>query len=134
MKRGDIYRADLDPVIGSEQGGVRPVVIIQNDTGNLYSPTVIVAAITTKRKKAGLPVHVRITAEESGLQQDSVVLAEQVRTLEKTRLTRYLGTLDEKAMRRIDRALQMSLGTLRIRDGGMEDEQDEDAAEKRGKA
>lgn len=118
MKRGDIYRADLDPVVGSEQGGVRPVVIIQNDTGNLYSPTVIVAAVTKRLKKPALPVHVCITAEESGLARDSVVLLEQVRTLEKTRLTRYLGTLGEDAMRRIDRALGLSLGTAAGRDGG----------------
>ncbi len=110
MKRGDIYRADLDPVIGSEQGGVRPVLIIQNDTGNLHSPTVIVAAITSRRKKAQLPVHVFITAEESGLPADSVVLTEQVRTLEKSRLTRYLGHLPEEAMIRIDAALARSLG------------------------
>ena len=80
MKRGDIYRADLDPVIGSEQGGVRPVLIIQNDAGNQHSPTVIVAAITSRRKRPQLPVHVMITAEESGLPSDSVVLTEQVRT------------------------------------------------------
>ena len=110
MKRGDIYRANLDPVVGSEQGGVRPVVIIQNDTGNLYSPTVIVAAVTTRNKKAFLPVHVHITAEESGLPADSVVLTEQVRTLEKSRLSRYLGHLAEGAMARIDAALDRSLG------------------------
>lgn len=120
MKRGDIYRADLNPVIGSEQGGVRPVVIIQNNMGNLHSPTVIVAAVTTRMKKSALPVHVCITAEESGLARDSVVLTEQVRTLEKTRLTRYLGTLTDEAMRRIDRALGMSLGTARTWDGGNE--------------
>lgn len=111
MKRGEIYRADLDPVVGSEQGGIRPVVIIQNDIGNLHSPTVIVAAITTRLKKAGLPIHVPISAEESGLARDSVVLTEQVRTLEKTRLTRYLGCLPPEAMRRIDSALGLSLGT-----------------------
>ena len=110
MKRGDIYRADLDPVIGSEQGGVRPVLIIQNDTGNLHSPTVIVAAITTRNKKPHMPVHVFITAQESGLPMDSVVLTEQVRTLEKSRLTRYLGHLSEEAMTRIDAALARSLG------------------------
>ena len=110
MKRGDIYRADLDPVIGSEQGGVRPVLIIQNDTGNLHSPTVIVAAITSRCKKAQMPVHVLITAEESGLPADSVVLTEQVRTLEKSRLSRYLGHLAEGAMARIDAALDRSLG------------------------
>ncbi len=111
MKRGEIYRADLDPVIGSEQGGIRPVLIIQNDTGNLHSPTVIVAAITTRRKKPGLPIHVPITAQESGLRYDSVVLTEQVRTLEKSRLTRYLGALSPEAMKRIDHALGLSLGT-----------------------
>ncbi len=118
MKRGDIYRADLDPVVGSEQGGVRPVVIIQNDIGNRHSPTVIVAAVTSSQKKAKLPVHVSITAQESGLPRDSVVLTEQVRTLEKTRLTRYLGTLPEETMRRIDQALQRSLGTWCRQDGG----------------
>lgn len=111
MKRGEIYRADLDPVIGSEQGGIRPVLIIQNDTGNLHSPTVIVAAITTRHKKPGLPIHVPITAQESGLRHDSVVLTEQVRTLEKSRLTKYLGSLSPEAMKRIDRALGLSLGT-----------------------
>ncbi|MBQ8555656.1 MAG: type II toxin-antitoxin system PemK/MazF family toxin [Clostridia bacterium] len=127
MKRGDIYRADLDPVIGSEQGGIRPVLIIQNDKGNLHSPTVIVAAITTKRKKIELPVHVPITAQESGLARDSVVLTEQVRTLEKSRLTRYLGTLDARAMARIDEALRQSLGTHE-HDGGKTDEPDDKAA------
>lgn len=111
MKRGEIYRADLDPVIGSEQGGIRPVLIIQNDTGNLHSPTVIVAAITTRHKKPGLPIHVPITAQESGLKHDSVVLTEQVRTLEKSRLSKYLGSLSPEAMKRIDRALGLSLGT-----------------------
>lgn len=118
MKRGDIYRANLDPVVGSEQGGVRPVVIIQNDMGNRHSPTVIVAAVTT-RSKPRLPVHVNITAEESGLMRDSVVLLEQVRTLEKTRLTRRMGSLGEDAMRRIDRALALSLGTAHSDPGGM---------------
>lgn len=111
MKRGEIYRADLDPVIGSEQGGIRPVLIIQNDTGNFHSPTVIVAAITTRHKKPGLPIHVPITAQESGLKHDSVVLTEQVRTLEKSRLSKYLGSLSPEAMKRIDRALGLSLGT-----------------------
>ncbi len=102
MKRGDVYQANLDPVIGSEQGGIRPVVIIQNDRGNRYSPTVIVVAVTTRRKKPQLPVHVLLTREESGLKEDSIVLTEQVRTLEKTRLTRYLGTVTAQAMKRID--------------------------------
>lgn len=111
MKRGEIYRADLDPVVGSEQGGVRPVVIIQNDIGNQHSTTVIVAAVTSRGKKAALPVHVPITSGESGLKQDSVVLLEQLRTLEKSRLKRYLGRLTPDAMRRVDRALTLSLGT-----------------------
>ena len=104
MKRGDVYQANLDPVIGSEQGGIRPVVIIQNDR-------VIVVAVTTRRKKPQLPVHVLLTREESGLKEDSIVLTEQVRTLEKTRLTRYLGTVTAQAMKRIDRALGMSIGS-----------------------
>ncbi len=118
MKRGEIYRADLDPVRGSEQGGTRPVVIIQNDIGNRHSPTVIVAAVTTRHKKPHLAVHVPVSAQESGLPQDSVVLTEQVRTLEKTRLTRYLGTLSDDAMRRIDRALRMSIGMEHASIGG----------------
>ena len=109
MKRGDIYRADLDPVVGSEQGGIRPVVIIQNDIGNLHSPTVIVAAVTTRQKKAALPVHVRITAAESGLARDSVVLTEQVRTLEKTRLSRYMGSLSAEKLKAVEAALSVSL-------------------------
>ena len=120
MKRGDIYRADLDPVVGSEQGCVRPVVIIQNDTGNLYSPTVIVAAMTTRRKKAHLPIHVPVSADESGLNRDSVVLTEQVRTLEKSRLTKRLGRLCPEAMRRLDRALALSLGTQARENGAPE--------------
>ena len=111
MKRGEIYRADLDPVVGSEQGGIRPVVIVQNDIGNQHSTTGIVAAVTTSAKKAGLPVHVPVSAAESGLKHDSLVLLEQVRTLEKSRLTKYLGCLTPETMRRIDRALALSLGT-----------------------
>ena len=111
MKRGEIYRASLDPVVGSEQGGVRPVLIVQNDAGNRHSPTVIVAAITTRRKKPGLPTHVPLDAESCGLKQDSVVLLEQVRTLEKTRLTRYLGAVPPDTMLKVDRALRLSLGT-----------------------
>lgn len=110
MKRGEIYWADLDPVVGSEQGGIRPVVVIQNNIGNRHSTTVIVAAVTTREKRA-LPVHVPIKAAESGLKWDSVVLTEQVRTLEKRRLGRYLGQLTPAAMARVDRALARSLGT-----------------------
>ena len=123
MKRGEIYRADLDPVVGSEQGGIRPVVIIQNDIGNQHSTTVIVAAVTTRDKKAHLPVHVSVTAAESGLKKDSVILTEQLRTLEKSRLSRYLGCLTPDAMRRLDRALALSLGTVMHTQGGQHDEQ-----------
>lgn len=111
MKRGEIYRASLDPVVGSEQGGVRPVLIVQNDMGNRHSPTVIVAAITSRMKKPGMPTHVPLSAAECGLKQDSVVLMEQVRTLEKTRLTKYLGAVPPATMRRVDEALRLSLGT-----------------------
>ena len=121
MKRGDIYRASLDPVIGSEQGGVRPVLIVQNDMGNLHSPTVIVAAITTRHKKPQLPTHVPILASECGIRHDSVVLMEQVRTLEKTRLTKYLGTVPAETMRRVDEALRLSLGTGCTSDNGGND-------------
>ena len=121
MKRGDIYRASLDPVIGSEQGGVRPVLIVQNDMGNLHSPTVIVAAITTRHKKPRLPTHVPISASECGIRHDSVVLMEQVRTLEKTRLTKYLGTVPAETMRRVDEALRLSLGTGSTSDNGGND-------------
>lgn len=111
MKRGEIYRADLDPVVGSEQGGIRPVLIIQNDRGNLHSPTVIVAAITSRQRKAHLPIHVALPAEACGLKQDSVVLLEQVRTLEKARLSKYLGRVPADVMARVDAALALSLGT-----------------------
>jgi mRNA interferase MazF len=110
MKRGEIYRADLDPVIGSEQGGIRPVLIIQNDIGNLHSPTVIVAAITSRLNKPKLPTHVAISSQQSGLKKDSVILAEQVRTLEKKRLMEKLGRVDEEVMMKVDRALAISLG------------------------
>lgn len=111
MKRGEIYRADLDPVIGSEQGGVRPVLIIQNDIGNLHSPTVIVAAITSRLNKPKLPTHVAISSRQSGLKKDSVILTEQVRTLEKKRLMEKLGRVDEEVMAKVDRALAISLGS-----------------------
>ena len=110
MKRGEIYRADLDPVVGSEQGGVRPVLIIQNDRGNLHSPTVIVAAITSRRSKRRLPIHVMLDAADCGLKRDSMVLLEQVRTLEKARLTQYLGSVPEDVMAQVDKALALSLG------------------------
>ena len=110
MKRGDVYMADLDPVIGSEQGGVRPVLIIQNDKGNRYGTTVIVAAITSRRKKEYLPTHVPVGQGEGGLNKASLVLAEQLRTIEKSRLLRFLGTLSTDAMARVSDALRVSLG------------------------
>lgn len=111
VKRGDIYYADLSPVVGSEQGGVRPVLIIQNDTGNRYSPTVIAAAITSQTGKAKLPTHIDLPVEEScGLSRDSVVLLEQVRTLDKHRLREKMGRLDKDAMHRVDQALSISFG------------------------
>lgn len=112
MKRGDVYQANLDPVIGSEQGGIRRSSSFRMTAAIRYSPTVIVVAVTTLQKKPQLPVHVLLTREESGLKEDSIVLTEQVRTLEKTRLTRYLGTVTAQAMKRIDRALGMSIGSI----------------------
>lgn len=112
VKRGDIFYADLSPVIGSEQGGIRPVIIIQNDIGNKYSPTVIVAAITSQINKAKLPTHVEISSEEYGLNRDSVVLLEQVRTLDKKRLKEKIGHMTEDDMRKVDRSLLISIGLL----------------------
>ena len=110
IKRGDVYIADLSPVRGSEQGGQRPVLIIQNNIGNKYSPTVIVAAITAKIAKAKLPTHVEVGASQVGLLKDSVVLMEQVRTIDKTRLIQKLGQLEDDVMIKVDRALMISLG------------------------
>lgn len=110
VKRGDIYYADLSPVIGSEQGGIRPVLIVQNDVGNKFSPTVIAAAITSQRLKTSLPTHIELNAECCGLSKDSVVLLEQVRTLDKKRLREHIGTLSEKDMLRIDEAIVVSMG------------------------
>ena len=110
FKRGELYYADLSPVVGSEQGGVRPVLIIQNDVGNKYSPTVIVAAITSQINKAKLPTHIELSAISYGLSKDSVVLLEQVRTLDKRRLKERIGELDEIKMKKIDNALLISLG------------------------
>jgi mRNA interferase MazF len=114
VRRGEIYYADLSPVVGSEQGGLRPVLIIQNDIGNRYSPTVIVAAITSKIDKARLPTHIEIPAEEYGLTKDSVVLTEQVRTIDKRRLRERVGVLSGEAMSGVDEALQISMGVTDI--------------------
>ena len=110
MLRGEIYRAALDPVLGSEQGGTRPVVVVQNNVGNRYSPTVIVLAVTSRMNKARLPTHIEVPSPIGGLPRDSVILAEQVRTLDKQRLTERLGALPESVMAQVDRALLMSLG------------------------
>lgn len=110
IKRGDIYYADLSPVIGSEQGGVRPVLIVQNDVGNKYSPTVIAAAITSQHEKAKMPTHIDLSAECCGLSKDSIVLLEQVRTIDKQRLKEKMGTIDNSAMNRVDKALSVSFG------------------------
>ena len=110
VKRGDIFYADLSPVVGSEQGGVRPVLIIQNDVGNKYSPTVIVAAITSQINKAKLPTHIEISADDYGLSKDSVVLMEQIRTIDKKRLKEKTGHLDDDLKYAIDQALKVSFG------------------------
>jgi len=109
ISRGDLYSACLDPVVGSEQGGIRPVLVIQNDVGNRYSPTVIVLAITGQVNKARLPTHVPVAAEGTGLQKDSVILAEQIRTLDKRRLRERIGTLKPEVMDRVTNALKISL-------------------------
>ena len=110
VKRGDIYFADLSPVVGSEQGGMRPVLIVQNDTGNKHSPTVIAAAITSQTGKARLPTHIRLRGNSGGLNRDSVILLEQIRTLDKSRLRQCMGHLDEAAMSAVDNALAISMG------------------------
>lgn len=110
VKRGDIFYADLSPTVGSEQGGIRPVIVIQNDLGNKYSPTVIVAAITSKIIKAKLPTHVEISAEAYGLNRDSVVLLEQIRTIDKKRLREKIGHMTDEDMKKIQEALKISLG------------------------
>ena len=112
IKRGDIYYADLSPVVGSEQGGVRPVLIVQNDVGNKFSPTVIAAAITSQRFKTNLPTHIQVNAQGCGLSKDSIVLLEQVRTIDKRRLKEKMGYLDEPDMTRVNQALSVSLGIV----------------------
>lgn len=109
IRRGELYYADLSPVVGSEQGGVRPVLIVQNDVGNKYSPTVIVAAITSQINKAKIPTHIELNSSY-GLTKDSVLLLEQIRTLDKRRLKEKIGILDEKCMENVNQALLISLG------------------------
>ncbi len=110
IKRGEIYYADLSPVVGSEQGGVRPVLIVQNDVGNKFSPTVIAAAITSQRDKNSLPTHIEVDARNCGLAKDSVVLLEQVRTIDKRRLKEKMGSLDINDMGKVNQALSVSFG------------------------
>lgn len=110
IKRGEIYYADLSPVVGSEQGGIRPVLIVQNNVGNKYSPTVIVVAITSQFGKTKLPTHIKITSKECGLSKNSVILTEQVRTLDKSRLMERIGELPDQYMRFVDVAIGLSLG------------------------
>lgn len=110
VKRGDIFYADLSPVIGSEQGGTRPVLIVQNDTGNRHSPTVIAAAITSQTGKARLPTHINIAGGSVGLSKDSVILLEQIRTIDKRRLREHMGRLDDQHMLMVDDAIAVSFG------------------------
>ena len=110
IKKGDLYFADLSPVMGSEQGGVRPVLVVQNDVGNKFSPTIIVAAVTSKRNKADLPTHVEIAAEGNGLTKNSVVLLEQLRTIDKRRLKERIGTIDKTRLPEVNEALSVSIG------------------------
>ncbi len=110
IKRGDIFYADLSPVKGSEQGGIRPILVVQNDVGNKYSPTVIAAAITSKINKAHLPTHIEIDSNEFGLTKESVILLEQIRTIDKMRLKEKIGHLDDDKMRAVNEALNISFG------------------------
>ena len=110
IKKGDLYFADLSPVMGSEQGGIRPVLVVQNDVGNKFSPTIIVAAITSRRNKADLPTHVEIEADGNGLSKNSVILLEQLRTIDKRRLKERIGTIDKTRIPEVNEALSVSLG------------------------
>ncbi len=112
VKRGEIYYADLSPVVGSEQGGIRPVLIVQNDVGNKYSPTVIAAAITSQINKAKMPTHIEIDARDYGLAKDSVILLEQIRTIDKRRLKEKIGVIDETLMNKVNEALFVSFGLI----------------------
>mgnify|MGYP003483643598 FL=1 len=114
VKRGDVFFADLSPVVGSEQGGTRPVLIIQNDIGNRFSPTVIIAAITAQIQKAKLPTHVEIKANKNGFERDSVILLEQLRTIDKSRLTDRITQIDNELMEKVDIALGISLGLVKF--------------------
>ena len=110
VKRGDIFYADLSPVIGSEQGGTRPVLVVQNDVGNKFSPTIIIAAITSQINKAKMPTHIEISANDFGLAKDSVILLEQIRTIDKKRLKEKIGRLSDELLLQVDEALGISFG------------------------
>ncbi len=112
VKRGELYYADLSPVVGSEQGGIRPVLVVQNDIGNKYSPTIIAAAITSRLNKSRIPTHIELSSKEYGLEKDSVVLLEQIRTIDKSRLREKIGELSEYKMNEINRAMMISLGVI----------------------
>lgn len=114
VKKGDLFFADLSPVVGSEQGGVRPVLVVQNDVGNKYSPTIIVAAVTSQTGKAKLPTHVQLNATQGGLSKDSVVLLEQLRTIDKQRLKERIGALSENQIPDVEKALSVSLGIANL--------------------
>jgi mRNA interferase MazF len=114
IKRGEIYFAQLNPVIGSEQGGIRPVLVVQNDVGNQYSPTTIILAITSQINKAKLPTHVELDAKSYGLERDSVILAEQIRTIDKSRLKQRIAALSHETMAKVDQALIISMGLEEI--------------------
>jgi mRNA interferase MazF len=114
VKRGDVFFAELSPVVGSEQGGTRPVLVIQNDIGNRFSPTVIIAAITAQIQKAKLPTHVEINAKKYGFERDSVILLEQLRTIDKSRLTDKITQLDDELMEKVDEALEISVGLVKF--------------------
>lgn len=116
IKRGDIYYADLNPVVGSEQGGVRPIVVIQNNMGNRHSPTVIVAAITSQMDKGRLPTHIGVRGVDCGLKKDSLILLEQVRTIDRSRLLSYVGSLDAQTMIEINKSLAVSMGLQDMED------------------
>lgn len=113
VKRGELYYADLSPVVGSEQGGVRPVLVVQNDVGNKYSPTIIAAAVTSKINKAKLPTHIELPSSTYGLARDSVILLEQIRTLDKRRLKEKIGELNEATMSKVDKAILISFGFVK---------------------
>ncbi|PKM47795.1 MAG: PemK family transcriptional regulator [Firmicutes bacterium HGW-Firmicutes-8] len=114
IRRGDIFFADLSPVVGSEQGGTRPVLVLQNDIGNQYSPTTIIAAITSQISKAKLPTHVEVTRGSSGLEKDSVILLEQIRTIDKSRLKEKITSLNEELMEKVAQAIEISVGLIEI--------------------